>query len=96
MGVSLENIEIAAPFWEPPEEEEEVVIEEPEEEIEPSHEPEADTGEENEELPQLEDAEKEVSAPVKSCHTVPVEGSKQTLYFLFFAVALSFFRRKAS
>ena len=50
-GIGLENIEIAAPFWEPPEEEDEVVIEEPEEEIEPSHEPEADTGEEHEESP---------------------------------------------
>ena len=76
MGVSLENIEISAPFWEPDheeEDEEEQVSEPSEEEItepEEEYEPEEDSEDQLEDLPQLEEDASE-GVPVKSgCQTV--------------------------
>ncbi len=96
MGVSLADIEISAPFWQPPEEEEEP-IEEPEEEIfEPEDEPEpqADTGSGNEDLPQLEENSEE-GVPVKSgCQTVTAEPSKWSYLFGAFLGLLLCFRRR--
>ena len=74
MGVTLENVEISTPFWQPPEEEEEEPLSEPAEEevVEPEYEPETDQSSESE--GENIDQAKETSGegvPVKSgCQTV--------------------------
>ena len=93
MGVSLANIEISAPFWQPEEEEE--TIEEPEEEeeevFEPEDEPEpqGDTGDSNGDFPQLEEDSQE-SVPVKSCSSV----GKTNTGFIWLVALATLMRRK--
>tara|TARA_Y100001973_G_C5195212_1_gene333759 strand:+ start:88 stop:1257 length:1170 start_codon:yes stop_codon:yes gene_type:complete len=97
MGVSLENIEISAPFWEPPEEEEQIPepSEEEEEISQPEDEPqpEVDTGNQHENMPQLEEDSSE-SIPVKSCQTVTVKPNSWSYILGVFIGLLVFVRRK--
>ena len=100
MGVSLENIEISAPFWQPneEEEEEEPITEPSEEEVsepEDELEPQGDTGNPNEDLPQLEEDSSE-GVPVKSgCQSVA--GVKVSPWSIITGIFLGFlicFRRE--
>ena len=96
MGVTLENIEISAPFWQPPEEEE-TPIEEVEEEVEEVTEPEAtaetDTGSQSEALPRLEEDEKEAQEPVKSCNTTSKNINAHNYLWCFFLGIIVYTRR---
>ena len=95
MGVSLENIEISAPFWQPEiEEEEEENIPEPSEEEStetdlPELEDTAGLQNSDEDLPQLE--ENTPSEPVKSgCSTLPQNKN----YLLLMTLAFGFILRR--
>jgi len=96
MGVTLENIEISAPFWQPAEEEE-TPIEEVEEEVEEVTEPEAtaetDTGSQSEALPRLEEDEKEAQEPVKSCNTTSKNINAHNYLWCFFLGIIVYTRR---
>lgn len=93
LGMSIQNLEIGAPLWIPPEEE-------PEEEPEPSSEPEepaeTDTGieepiEETEEEDEPLELERESSQPVKSCSTAT---SSNTLFVGLLSGLLVAWRRR--
>ena len=93
LGVSLSNLEISAPFWEPEveeeEEEEEIIPEEEEEEvIEEEVEGDDGFGDDDEEEIELPSLENEPSEPVKGCSAISVS------YNLFMIPLLGIFIRR--
>ena len=96
IGLSVQDITISVPYWEPEPTEEE--FEEPVEEPEPSEEPEdvieEDTAAVEEELPKTEDEplELQTSEPVKSgCSTVP----ERRVPWSLMLIAIFLFRRRS-